>query len=68
MKALVRSKKGRKSENCREGLPLDPPEMSGFLHNQYQTTRTTIIAAKTVHGYKNTCAAKLKKALLKSSS
>ncbi len=46
MKALVRSKKGRKSENCREGRPLDPAEMTGFLHNQYQPTRTTIIVAE----------------------
>ncbi len=35
MKALVRSKKGRKSENCREGRPLDPEEMTGFPQNQY---------------------------------
>ncbi len=46
MKALVRSKKVRKSENGREGRPLDPAEMTGFLHNQYQPTRTTIIAAE----------------------
>ncbi len=46
MKALVRNKKGRKSGNFREGRPLDPSEMTGFLHNEYQTTRTTIIVAE----------------------
>ncbi len=56
MKALVRSKKGRKSENCREGRPLDPAEMTGFLHKPVPTDAYNDNRGRTVHGHKNTCA------------